>query len=137
MSALKKKKEEEIYLGTGRRKNSSARVRLTRGSGKIIINGRDLEVYCCTEQNQKNLVAPLKTVEMREQVDVVADVQGGGITGQAGAVALGIARALQKMDASLRLALKKDGHMKRDPRMKERKKAGLSGARKRFQFSKR
>ncbi|MBI5771482.1 MAG: 30S ribosomal protein S9 [Verrucomicrobia bacterium] len=126
-----------VFLGTGRRKTSTARVRLTEGSGKLSVNGRDFESYFSHENFAKQAYAPLLTVDMKEKIDVTANVTGGGIAGQAGAVAHGIARALQKMNAELRPTLKKAGHIKRDPRAKERKKPGQPGARKRFQFSKR
>lgn len=126
-----------VFLGTGRRKTSTARVRVTEGSGKLIVNGRDFENYFSHETFAKQAYAPLLVVDLREKIDVTANVSGGGVAGQAGAVAHGIARALQKMNAELRPSLKKAGHIKRDPREKERKKAGQPGARKRFQFSKR
>ncbi|MSU48447.1 MAG: 30S ribosomal protein S9, partial [Opitutus sp.] len=126
-----------VFLGTGRRKTSTARVRITEGTGKLIVNGREFEEYFSHENFAKQAYLPLLTVELRDKIDVTANVAGGGVTGQAGAVAHGIARALQKMNAELRPKLKKAGHMKRDPREKERKKAGQPGARKRFQFSKR
>jgi small subunit ribosomal protein S9 len=126
-----------LFLGTGRRKTSTARVRITEGTGKLTANGREFEDYFSHENFAKQAYAPLVTVELREKIDVVANVSGGGVAGQAGAVAHGIARALQKMNPELRAALKKAGHMKRDPRAKERKKPGQPGARKRFQFSKR
>ena len=126
-----------VFLGTGRRKTSTARVRITEGSGKLTCNGREFEDYFSHENFAKQAYAPLVTVTLREKIDVTANVAGGGVSGQAGAVAHGIARALQKMNAELRPALKKAGHMKRDPREKERKKAGQPGARKRVQFSKR
>jgi small subunit ribosomal protein S9 len=126
-----------VFLGTGRRKTSTARVRITEGTGKLVCNGRDFENYFSHENFAKQAYAPLLVVEMREKVDVTANVSGGGVAGQAGAVAHGIARALQKLNAELRPALKKAGHMERDAREKERKKAGQPGARKRFQFSKR
>ena len=126
-----------IFLGTGRRKTSTARVRLCEGTGKLSVNGRDFEDYFSHENFAKQAYAPLLTVELREKIDVTVNVAGGGVSGQAGAVAHGIARALQKMNAELRPKLKKAGHIKRDPREKERKKAGQPGARKRFQFSKR
>lgn len=132
-----KTKQPEVFLGTGRRKTASARVRLTRGTGKIVINNRELETYCYTDELVNAATAPLKTVELEGQMDARIRVQGGGPNGQAGAIALGIARALQQMDSELRPALKKDKHLRRDPRMRERKKAGQPGARKRFQFSKR
>ena len=126
-----------IFTGTGRRKTSTARVRISDGSGKLVVNGRNFESYFSHENFAKQAYAPLLTVDLREKIDVTANVAGGGVAGQAGAVAHGIARALQKMNAELRPALKKAGHIRRDPREKERKKAGQPGARKRFQFSKR
>jgi small subunit ribosomal protein S9 len=127
----------KIYVGTGRRKTSTARIRISEGSGKLVINGREFEEYFSHENFAKQAYAPLLTVDLREKIDVTANVSGGGVAGQAGAVAHGIARALQKMNSELRPALKKAGHIKRDPREKERKKPGQPGARKRFQFSKR
>jgi small subunit ribosomal protein S9 len=129
--------ETTIFLGTGRRKTATARVRLQSGTGKIVINDREVEKYFPTEALLRNAVAPLLTVEQRDKVDIAATVTGSGPNGQAGAVAHGIARALQKMNIELRVPLKKAGHITRDPREKERKKAGQPGARKRFQFSKR
>jgi small subunit ribosomal protein S9 len=126
-----------IFLGTGRRKTAVARVYLNEGTGKLIVNGRAFDRYFSHENFAKQAYAPLLTVDMKEKIDVSASVVGGGVAGQAGAVAHGIARALQKMNAELRPALKKAGHLRRDPREKERKKAGQPGARKRFQFSKR
>jgi small subunit ribosomal protein S9 len=126
-----------VFLGTGRRKTATARIRLTTGSGKLLINGRDFDGYFTHENFARQAYAPLLTVDMKDKIDVTANVTGGGVAGQAGAVAHGIARALQKMNQELRPALKKAGHIKRDPREKERKKAGQPGARKRFQFSKR
>ncbi len=126
-----------VHLGTGRRKTSTARVRITEGSGKLTVNGRTFEDYFSHENFAKQAYAPLLTVELRDKIDVSANVAGGGVAGQAGAVAHGIARALQKLNAELRAKLKKAGHLRRDPREKERKKAGQPGARKRFQFSKR
>ncbi len=128
---------DTIFTGTGRRKTSTARVRITEGSGKLTVNGRNFESYFSHDNFAKQAYAPLLTVDLREKIDVTANVAGGGVAGQAGAVAHGIARALQKMNAELRPALKKAGHIRRDPREKERKKAGQPGARKRFQFSKR
>ncbi len=126
-----------LFIATGRRKTSTARVRISEGTGKLTCNGRDFEDYFSHENFAKQAYAPLLTVDMREKIDVSVNVTGGGVAGQAGAVAHGIARALQKLNAELRPALKKAGHIKRDPRMKERKKPGQPGARKRFQFSKR
>jgi len=126
-----------VYSATGRRKTATARVRVIEGSGKLVANGRDFESYFSHENFAKQAYAPLLTVELREKVDVTVNVVGGGVSGQAGATAHGIARALQKMNPELRAALKKAGHITRDPREKERKKPGQPGARKRFQFSKR
>ena len=126
-----------IFTGTGRRKTSTARIRILEGTGKLVVNDREFEEYFSHENFAKQAFAPLVTVEMRDKIDVIANVSGGGVAGQAGAVAHGIARALQKLNAELRPALKKAGHIKRDPREKERKKPGQPGARKRFQFSKR
>jgi len=128
---------ENIFIATGRRKTSTARVRITEGSGKLTVNGRGFDTYFSHDNFAKQAYAPLLTVDLREKIDVTANVAGGGVAGQAGAVAHGIARALQKMNMELRPALKKAGHIRRDPREKERKKAGQPGARKRFQFSKR
>ena len=126
-----------IFIGTGRRKTATARIRVSEGSGKLTVNGRTFDQYFSHENFAKQAYAPLVVVDLREKIDVSANVSGGGVAGQAGAVAHGIARALQKMNLELRPALKKAGHIKRDPREKERKKAGQPGARKRFQFSKR
>ena len=129
--------ETTIFIATGRRKSSTARIRITEGTGKLIANGRDFDDYFSHENFAKAAFRPLLTVELRDKIDVTANVAGGGVSGQAGAVAHGIARALQRMNPELRAALKKAGHLKRDPREKERKKPGQPGARKRFQFSKR
>ena len=128
---------EETFVTVGRRKTATARIRLTRGTGKILVNGKEPEAYFKTEEFANAALSPLKTVEMSEQVDITVKAQGGGLHGQAGAVRLGIARALEKLNGELRVDLKKEGHMTRDPRSRERKKAGRPGARKRFQFSKR
>ena len=127
----------EQYLGTGRRKTSIARVFLRPGSGKIIVNGRPFENYFPTEAGRMPVKQALETVEMQDRFDVVVLANGGGISGQAGAIRLGIARALVEFNAELRGALKKAGLLTRDPRAHERKKYGQKGARKRFQFSKR
>jgi len=129
--------QPSVYNGTGRRKTASARVRLMAGDGTFTVNGKDLETYCYSEQLASVASAPLRTVELEGQYNVVVKTQGGGPEGQATAIALGLARALQKMNPELRSPLKKAGHLRRDPRMRERKKPGQPGARKRFQFSKR
>ncbi|HWL16812.1 MAG TPA: 30S ribosomal protein S9 [Opitutus sp.] len=126
-----------VFTATGRRKTSTARVRISEGTGKLTCNGRDFENYFSHENFAKQAYSPLLTVDLREKIDVTVNVSGGGVAGQAGAVAHGIARALQKMNGELRPALKKANHLTRDDRMKERKKPGQPGARKRFQFSKR
>lgn len=128
---------KDVYLGTGRRKTATARVRLFVGSGKIHINKKAFDDYCCTESCRSAVRAPLVTAEMLNKVDIEINVQGSGPSGQAVAMAHGIARALQAMNADLRAPLKKAGHLTRDPRKRERKKPGQPGARKRFQFSKR
>ena len=125
------------FVATGRRKTSTARVRIQEGTGIFTINTRPHNEYCTTEQQRKMVIAPLSTAEKSGAVDISVNVSGGGGTGQAGAVRHGLSRALEKMDGELRSALKKAGHLRRDPRKKERKKTGQPGARKRFQFSKR
>ena len=129
--------EPTVFTGTGRRKTAVARVRITEGTGKLTANGRTFDDYFSHENFAKQAYVPLLTVELKDKIDVTANVDGGGVAGQAGAVAHGIARALQRFNPELRAALKKAGHLKRDPREKERKKPGQPGARKRFQFSKR
>lgn len=125
------------FLGTGRRKTAVARVRLAPGTGKITVNGRVFDVYFPTEALRMQVAQPLAVTETTAKYDVRANVTGGGPNGQAGAVRHGIARALLKVDAAFRPALKAQGLLTRDPRMRERKKYGQPGARKRFQFSKR
>ncbi|HWL53040.1 MAG TPA: 30S ribosomal protein S9 [Chthoniobacteraceae bacterium] len=125
------------HNATGRRKTAVARVRLSPGTGKIEVNRRAFEDYFPTISLQNAVVAPLAVAKANTTHDVVATVTGGGPNGQAGAVRLGIARALIELDPELRGSLKAEGFLTRDPRMKERKKSGQPGARKRFQFSKR
>ena len=125
------------YLGTGRRKTAVARVRLASGNGKITVNGRQFENYFPLETLRVTAVQPLAVTGTAEKLNVRVNVSGGGPNGQAGAVRHGIARALLQFDANLRGALKAEGLLTRDSRMKERKKYGQPGARKRFQFSKR
>ena len=129
--------DTQVFLGTGRRKTASARVRLTAGTGKVEVNGRSVEKYFSTEQVTNQACMPLVTADLRDKVDVRALVTGVGATGQSGAVAHATARALLKFNPELRGQLKKAGHLTRDPRERERKKVGQPGARKRFQFSKR
>jgi small subunit ribosomal protein S9 len=125
------------YYGTGRRKTSTARVFLRPGSGAITVNHREFENFFPTDALRVQVKRPLLVTETGEKFDVLATVAGGGVNGQAGAVRLGIARALVEFNAELRKLLKKDGLLTSDSRIKERKKYGLAGARKRFQFSKR
>ena len=125
------------FRGTGRRKTAVAQVRLVSGSGKILINNRPFESYFPTESLRTAATQPLTVTGTTEKFDVQVNVRGGGPNGQAGAVRHGIARALLKVDASFRPALKAEGLLTRDPRMREREKYGQPGARKRFQYSKR
>ena len=125
------------FRGTGRRKTSVAQVRLIPGEGKVIINKRPLLEYFGKRTLEMVVMQPLVLTKTEGRFDILATVKGGGVTGQAGAVRLGIARALLKADADMRPSLKKAGFLTRDPRMKERKKYGLKGARRAPQFSKR
>ena len=130
-------KELVQYLGTGRRKSSVARVILTPGTGEIIINGRQFEDYIPSPATRLDVLQPLALTSNETKFNVSANVKGGGITGQAGAIRLGITRALMEVDADLRKTLKPAGLVTRDPRAKERKKYGLKKARRASQFSKR
>ena len=125
------------YYGTGRRKTSAARVFLRPGTGTITVNHRQFSEFFRTETLRMNVRRPLALTETVEKFDILATVAGGGVNSQSGAVRLGIARALVEFNAELRKSLKKDGLLTSDSRVKERKKYGLAGARKRFQFSKR
>ena len=125
------------YYATGRRKTSTARVFLRPGTGKIAVNSRSFESFFPTEVLRTQVRTPFLLTETADKFDVLATVAGGGTSGQAGAVRLGIARALIEYNAELRKRLKKEGLLTRDARIKERKKYGMAGARKRFQFSKR
>jgi len=125
------------YYGTGRRKTSTARVFLRPGTGAISVNHREFEAFFPTEALRTQIKRPLVITENIEKFDILATVEGGGVSGQAGAVRLGISRALVEYNLELRKALKAEGMLTRDARMKERKKYGMAGARKRFQFSKR
>ena len=124
-------------LGTGRRKSSVARVRVRAGAGNVTVNQRPLDDYFYNEQHRKAVLAPLVHTGVRDQVDVIVRVGGGGITGQADACKLGIARALKRYSSGLEDSLRDSGLLTRDSRMKERKKYGLRGARRGTQFSKR
>lgn len=125
------------FQGTGRRKNAIARVRVVPGEGNLVVNNRALKAYFGKKTLEMIVKQPLELTNMGGQYDVIAKVEGGGTTGQAGAMRLGIARALIKADPNLRGVLKKAGFLTRDPRMKERKKYGLRGARRAPQYSKR
>ena len=143
-------KKPQHHLGTGRRKTSVARVRLHDGTGKIVINGRSLEEFFTEDKDRNAVTGPLVITEMRNRLDMIVKVQGGGITGQAGAICQGVARALKTMfgigpqaeadgeaGGGMAKILRDSGYLTRDGRMKERKKYGRKGARKSFQFSKR
>ena len=125
------------YMGTGRRKKSVARVRLVPGEGKVIVNKREIETYFGLETLRVIVNQPLVLTATKDKFDVLVNVYGGGLSGQAGAIRHGISRALLKADENLRSELKKAGFLTRDPRMKERKKYGLKKARRSPQFSKR
>lgn len=129
--------ETQEFIATGRRKTAVARIRMSSGAGKIEVNGKSFEDYFPTTTLQNAVLAPLQTAKCTSTYDISVNAHGGGPNGQAGAVRLAISRALLLVDANLRPALKAEGFLRRDPRMKERKKPGQPGARKRFQFSKR
>jgi small subunit ribosomal protein S9 len=129
--------QTQEFIATGRRKTSVARIRMMPGSGKIEINGRNFEDYFPTAPLQNTVLQPLQTAKAVNNYDLFINATGGGITGQAGAARLAIARALLQQGGDVRGPLKAEGLLRRDPRMKERKKSGQPGARKRFQFSKR
>ena len=131
------KKENIFFYGTGRRKSSVARVRLVEGTGKITVNNQDLDKYFGIETLKVIVKQPLSVTNTTTKYDVICTVKGGGFTGQAGAIRHGIARALNEANSEFRPALKSNGFLTRDPRMKERKKYGLKKARKAPQFSKR
>jgi len=125
------------YIALGRRKESTARVRMEPGSGLITINGRPFEKYFLRETDRIIVLQPLALTEAKTKFNISARLTGGGLTGQAGALRLGISRALLNADGSLKDIFRKNGYLTRDPRMKERKKYGQKGARKRFQWTKR
>ncbi|MCP4189227.1 MAG: 30S ribosomal protein S9 [Planctomycetaceae bacterium] len=137
MVTIRKDKLTNDALGTGRRKSSVARVRIRAGSGKIIVNKKPLEEYFPILQDQRSVLEPLEESGKRSDVDVIIRVHGGGTTGQAGACRMGIARALVSYDTEVFPAMRDNGFLTRDSRMKERKKYGLRGARRGTQFSKR
>lgn len=126
-----------LAYGTGRRKTAIARVYLRQGKGEISVNGRSLEEYFPLEHNRQRLILPLRVTDTEQSYNVLINVKGGGINGQTDACAHGIARALAELDESNHTALRSNGLLTRDSRMKERKKYGQRGARRRFQFSKR
>jgi small subunit ribosomal protein S9 len=128
---------KEYIWGTGRRKSSVARIRLSRGAGTITVNKRPFEKYFLTDDDRQTALAPLNITKAFGRYDILINTHGGGITGQAGAVKLGIARALKKIEPALESVLRSQGLLTRDPRMKERKKPGLRGARRGVQYSKR
>ena len=129
--------EKVQYIATGRRKNSIAHVRIMPGEGKVTVNARPFNAYFPREVNRLIIMQPLETAKMVATLDIFINVNGGGLSGQAGAVKQGIARALVKMDANLKADIKKAGFLTRDSRMRERKKYGRKRARRRFQFTKR
>jgi len=131
------KEKRSFVWGTGRRKSAVARVRVALGTGKIEINGRELNDYFTKEVDRKAIFGPLEVTNTGGKMDVLVNASGGGATGQAGAIVMGLARALLKYDPTLEVALRNSSALTRDSRMKERKKYGQRGARRRFQFSKR
>ena len=129
--------EKEVFISVGRRKTAIARVRLSNGKGEITVNGKPLNEYCYSDALRTEASMPLTVTGLTTSVDANINVCGGGSIGQAGAISHGLARAIEKMDANMRIVLKQAGLITRDGRAKERKKSGQPGARKRFQFSKR
>lgn len=132
-----KPKSGGYYWGTGRRKSAVARVRIRPGSGTFLINGREIDNFFTEPQHRNQAVAALKATKADGNFDVWVNISGGGITGQAGAILLGVSRALKEYDAAFEAILRDKGYLTRDPREVERKKPGQPGARRRFQFSKR
>lgn len=127
----------EVFTATGRRKESVAKIRIKSGKGKVSVNGREISSYLCRDNLVMQALKPIDVAELEGRVIIDCKVRGGGLSGQAGAISLGLARALTKFDPELRSLLKRNGLLRRDPRMVERKKYGQVKARKRFQFSKR
>jgi len=137
-AATEAKQPKPTYIwGVGRRKSSVARVRIATGSGKIEINGRTLNDYFTAERDRKAIFGPLEVTSVAGKMDVLVNTDGGGPSGQTGAIVMGLGRALTKYDSTLEVPLRNAGFLTRDSRMKERKKYGQRGARRRFQFSKR
>jgi len=138
MKEINKDKDKEIFMATGRRKKAVARVRfIPKEKGKILINGRAIEKYFFTIDNIMQVKKPLIVTELQGKIDIAANVDGGGVGGQAGAVSLGISRCLVEWNPRLRALLRREDLLTRDPRAKERKKYGRKGARRRFQWTKR
>jgi len=131
------KKDVPVFVAVGRRKTSTARVRIASGSGKISVNDKPVETYCFTDALAKTATLPISVAGLEGSLDIEVRVNGGGCNSQAGAISHGIARAIEKYNPELRAPLKQAGLLTRDGRSKERKKSGRPGARKRFQFSKR
>jgi small subunit ribosomal protein S9 len=129
--------KQTFIWGTGRRKSSVARVRIAAGTGKILINDREINDYLTKERDRKAIFGPLEVTNQGGKLDVLVSASGGGLTGQSGAIVMGLARAIMKFDPTTEVALRNSGFMTRDSRMKERKKYGQRGARRKFQFSKR
>ena len=127
----------QSFSATGRRKNAIARITMSEGTGNIIINGRAFDDYLPSLQLQNAVLAPFQSAKLVNRFDLAVSVKGGGLHGQAGAIRLAVSRALTEFDGEIRATIKPLGYLRRDPRMKERKKAGQPGARKRYQFSKR
>jgi len=130
-------KEVEVYYGTGRRKEAVAKVWIMHGTGNFTVNGKKVIDLFPRVAHQREIMGPLRDTRLEGQLDIKVSTNGGGITGQAGAIRLGVARAIVTMDENLRKKLRRGGHLTRDPRMKESKKYGQPGARKKYQFSKR
>jgi small subunit ribosomal protein S9 len=129
--------KQTFIWGTGRRKSSVARVRIAPGTGKILVNERELNDYFSKERDRKAMFGPLEVTNQGGKLDIFVSASGGGLTGQSGAIVMGLARAIMKYDPTTEVALRNSGFMTRDSRMKERKKYGQRGARRKFQFSKR
>ncbi len=130
-------KDVPVFVAVGRRKTSTARVRISHGTGKVVVNDKPIEEYCYTDALAKSATAPISVAGLDGSLDIFVRVNGGGSNSQAGAISHGLARAIEKYNPELRAQLKKAGLLTRDGRAKERKKSGQPGARKRFQFSKR
>ena len=137
MTAEAKVSAGTMHSGTGRRKSAVAKVRILRGEGRFLVNRREYGAYFHSEKDRQAVLAPLKATSTEGQLDIFVRVEGGGATGQSGAIVMGLARALKSYDATFDHKLREEGFLTRDARMKERKKYGRRGARRSFQFSKR